>query len=94
MTNAAIRKLKKRIRELERMEAQGRKKLKLTMQHAEKLAKTYQARLKSALHDMKVKHAFETARAYASAACDLVRVVKGFSKKVVKKRRRAKKASS
>ncbi len=71
MTLAAIQKLKKRIRELERKEAQSRKKLTRAMLQAEKLASVYKSRLKSAVRQAKLKNAFKTALAYARAACKM-----------------------
>ncbi len=43
------------------------------MQHAEKLATAYKSRFKTVLREMKIKHAFERALAYARAACDMER---------------------
>lgn len=71
MTLAAIQQLKKRIRELKRMEAQSRRKLSRVVQQAEKIAKIYQVRLNSAIRQAKLKEAFNTAVAYARTACKM-----------------------
>lgn len=87
--HAAIEKLKKRLRSIEKKEVEGRKKLQLAMNNARKVAKSYQLKLHSKLRDIRGKHAVEKASAYACAAVDVERK---FIKEVQKKSKHIKTA--
>lgn len=73
MNEKLIAGLKRKIKLLEKKEAQHRKKLKQAVNNATKAAKSYKSKLDKTVRDLKGKHTMEKAAACAKAAMDVER---------------------